>query len=156
MLIRVATPEDLGRIDALLSASYPRLLRPDYPPSVLVMALPLISRANPALVSSGTYYVAEEAGAILGAGGWTPRRGGQAEVRHLVTDWRHQRQGLGRAILSHALEAARDVGMTTAHAAATRTAVPFYAAMGFTRLADIVVPLAPGIGFPAVSMRRAL
>ena len=57
--IRPGTRADLARVDALLSRSYPRLLKRDYPPSVLVTALPLISRAQPALLDSGSYYVAE-------------------------------------------------------------------------------------------------
>ena len=70
--IRTADMTDLAAIDALLSRSYPRVLAHDYPPSVLVLALPLLSRAQPVLVTSGRYYVAETAdGRVLGAGGWS-------------------------------------------------------------------------------------
>ena len=51
-------PADLAAVDALLARSYPRLLAADYPPSVLVTALPLISRARPELLAVGTYWVA--------------------------------------------------------------------------------------------------
>ena len=47
--VRPAERSDMAAVDALLARSYPRLLKPDYPPSVLVTALPLISRAQPAL-----------------------------------------------------------------------------------------------------------
>jgi GNAT superfamily N-acetyltransferase len=162
--IRPATAHDLALVDALLARAYPRLLRPDYPPSVLVTALPLISRAQPRLVTSGTYYVAEDAtGALLGAGGWTaamPGGGaevpGRANVRHVVTDDRAVRRGIGRAILSRAMDEARAAGMTWMHCISTRTAVPFYAAVGFHVLGAVTVPLAPGIDFPAVAMRRDL
>ena len=60
IFLRVATPADLAAVDALLARSYPRLLAADYPPSVLVTALPLISRARPELLASGTYYVVED------------------------------------------------------------------------------------------------
>ena len=69
---RVATAGDLARIDGLLARSYPILLKPDYPPSVLVTALPRISRANPQLVTSGSYYVVEGNGSVAGAGGSGP------------------------------------------------------------------------------------
>jgi hypothetical protein len=70
--IRPTSSADLPRVDALLRESYPALLKHDYPPSVLVTALPIISRANPSLLRSGTYYVAEDGeGEALAAGGWS-------------------------------------------------------------------------------------
>jgi GNAT superfamily N-acetyltransferase len=163
--VRISGRSDVGAVDALLARSYPRLLKADYPPSVLVTALPLISRAQPTLVTSGTYYVAEDdAGTIIGAGGWTaamPGRAGRGEpgranVRHVVTDDRALRRGVGRAILSRAFEDAQAAGMTWMHCISTRTAVPFYVAMGFATMGEVRVPLAPGIDFPAVEMRRDL
>ena len=73
--VRTARSGDLAAVDAVLARAYPRLLKPDYPPSVLVTALPLISRAQPSLLASGTYYVVEDdAGQVVGAGGWTKDR----------------------------------------------------------------------------------
>ncbi|MEE4118580.1 MAG: hypothetical protein V2I65_06165 [Paracoccaceae bacterium] len=70
--IRATGVGDIAAIDALLARSYPALLRNDYPPSVMVTAVPLIARARPELVTCGTYYVAEDiAGRVLAAGGWT-------------------------------------------------------------------------------------
>lgn len=156
--IRPSVPGDLAALDALFSRAYPRLLKGDYPPSVLVTALPLISRAQPALLRSGTFYVAETAGgAMLGAGGWTPRTGaGFADVRHVVTDDRATRRGVGRAILTRVIQDASAAGMTRLDCNATRTAVPFYTALGFARLGEVDVPLRPGITFPAVFMQRPL
>ncbi len=156
--LRVARPDDLAALDALLAESYPRLLRADYPPSVMVLALPLISRAQPKLLACGTYYVLEREARLIGAGGWTPRRRdpGQADIRHVAVGWRFARQGVGRAILGHALDTARAAGITDMRCEATRTAVPFYEAMGFRVLGEVSIPLAPGIEFPAVRMQRAL
>lgn len=157
--IRATTPADLAGVDALLAASYPRLLKADYPPSVLVTALPLISKANPALLACGTYYLAEEPdGRILGAGGWTPDRAQPqlAHVRHVVTEYRSLRRGIGRAIIAHALEEARLAGYSRMECWSTRTAERFYAAMGFAALGAMEVTLAAGIGFPAVRMSCAL
>ena len=157
--MRPATPRDVGAVDLLLSRSYPKLLKKDYPPSVLVTAVPLISRANTALVTSGTYFVAEAPdGSIIGAGGWTrlARTRDAGQVRHLVVDWRRQREGIGRRLLTVIVEDARNRGVGRLDAQATRTAVRFYEAMGFQRLGEFDVPLRPGIGFPAVLMRRFL
>ena len=70
--LRLATPADLAAVDALLARAYPRLLAADYPPSVLVIAVPLIARARPELLASGRYWLAcDSAGTVLAAGGWS-------------------------------------------------------------------------------------
>lgn len=157
-IVRPSVRADLPAVDALLARSYPKLLKADYPPSVLVTALPIISRARPELIGCGTYYVAEEEGQILGAGGWTRdrMRADKGHIRHVVSDDRALRRGVGRAILYLVTETARQSGVVEFVCASTRTAVPFYAAMGFEREADMDIPLAPGIHFPAVRMRRFL
>ena len=162
-MIRLARPSDLAELDALFARAYPALLKPDYPPSVLVTALPLISRAQPALLASGTYRVVEEKGRIVAAGGWTRRappglrtRPGAGSIRHVVTDLHHLRQGHARAVIEASLAEARTQGMTAMAAMSTRTAVPFYAAMGFEALGEVEVTLRDGIGFPSVAMQRTL
>ncbi|KAA9010710.1 GNAT family N-acetyltransferase [Histidinibacterium aquaticum] len=161
MRIRPARPSDLAELDALFARSYPRLLKADYPPSLLVTAVPMIARAQPRLLASGTYYVAELDGAIRGAGGWTPsdrpgRLGQRADVRHVVTCDSTLRRGIGRALLLHSFAEARAAGRRWMHCVSTLTAEPFYAALGFRRIGNTVVPLAPGIDFPAVEMWRPL
>jgi hypothetical protein len=49
---------------------------------------------------------------------------------------------------------ARAAGVRRLHCLSTRTAVPFYAALGFDELGPADVPLRPGIVFPAVRMRH--
>ena len=162
--IRPTTARDLARVDAMLAVSYPALLKTDYPPSVLVTALPLISRAQPRLLQSGTYFLAEDRdGRVLAAGGWsqTGPQGGVGprdlgHVRHLATHPMAVRRGLARAVLDRALDQARTQGVTRMLCQSTRTAVPFYSAMGFRARGDIIITLRPGIGFPAVEMLRDL
>ncbi|MVO17013.1 GNAT family N-acetyltransferase [Parasedimentitalea huanghaiensis] len=158
VFVRAGVKADLPAVDALLARSYPKLLKADYPPSVLVTALPIISRARPELIGCGTYYVAEEAGQILGAGGWTQDRirADKGHIRHVVTDDRALRRGIGRAILSHTIDTARQSGVIELECASTLTAVPFYASVGFESEETIVIDLAPGIQFPAVRMRQFL
>lgn len=159
LAIRSARPSDLAAVDALLARSYPKQLKADYPPSVLVTAVQIISRARPGLLACGTYYVAETAeGQIVGAGGWTPDRRQRAlgHVRHLVTDDRLLRRGVARALLGHSFDAARQARIAALECWSTFTAVPFYRAMGFETLGDIEVPLAPGISFPSKRMLRRL
>jgi len=157
--VRASTPADLAAVDALLAGSYPRLLKRDYPPSVLVTALPLISRAQPALLGSGTYYVAEDAqGEIIGAGGWSVDRQlrHRGHIRHVVADHRLQRRGIARRLVGHALRIASAAGLREMECWATLTAVRFYEAMGFAGEGPMEVPLAPGITFPCMRMRQRL
>ena len=48
---------DLEALDRLLSASYPHGMQADYQPDVLAKALPLMTKANPVLVSGGTFFI---------------------------------------------------------------------------------------------------
>ncbi|MEM1386569.1 MAG: GNAT family N-acetyltransferase [Pseudomonadota bacterium] len=157
LVVRVAERRDLADLDALFGRAYPRSLKADYPPSIMVTALPLISKAQPSLVTCGTFFVAENESGIVAAGGWTPRRDSRmGDVRHVVTDDQHQRQGIGRAVFDRIFTTARDANVTLLDCKATRTAVPFYKALGFKTLGPLTVDLRPGISFPAVQMQRWL
>ena len=163
LVIRPSTRADMAAVDALLATSYPALLKADYAPSVLVTALPIISRARPELLVCGTYYAALRAGQIVGAGGWTRAapEGAKtaletAHVRHFVTDHRATRQGIASALMQHCLGQARAAGVVRMVCQATRTALPFYQQMGFVAHREIEVPLDAGITFPAVQMERYL
>jgi GNAT superfamily N-acetyltransferase len=162
--LRTATRTDIAGIDALLARAYPRLLKTDYAPSLLVMAIPRIARAQPALVTSGTYHVAcDDDGHILAAGGWTraaPGQGaaieGTGNIRHVVTDDRLTRQGIGRALMTRVIDEARGEGMIRLDCLSALTAAPFYRALGFAGDRRVTIPLGPGIDFPAIAMTRAL
>jgi GNAT superfamily N-acetyltransferase len=161
---RPANAGDLAAVDMLIEASYRALLKRDYPPSVLVTALPLIARANPALLRSGNYYLTEDGeGRVLAAGGWSrsPPQGGvgRAEIGHIravATHPDHLRKGLAQAIVTRALAEALAAGVERMICQSTRTAVPFYTAIGFRPRGEIFVALRPGISFPAVEMERML
>ena len=157
--IRRAKLDDIGALDSLLRRSYGPLLRADYPPSTLVLALPRMARAQPRLIASGRYYLAEEGGEVLGAGGWSPEPpGGGAvlpglgHIRHVATDARAVRRGIGRALLGQVFEEARAKGISRMSSLSTLTAVPFYEALGFRPLRRIDLSFGAGVAFPAVEM----
>ena len=167
LTLRAARISDLAAVDGLLSRSYVRLLAPDYSSSVMVLALPIISRARPELLTSGRYYLAfAESGGLVGAGGWsmaTPGPSDQPEghadagirtghVRHLAVDPAAVRQGVARRIMTAVFEAARAKGVLRMECLSTRTAVPFYTSVGFAAIGPVDVRLRPGIVFPAVQM----
>ena len=159
-----ACPADEAGISALLARSYGQLLCDDYAPEVLKSALPIISKARPELLATGTYFVVRNAERrVVGAGGWTdvsPARGlgryGEGHVRHLAVDPDALHKGVGRALMEEAFISAQSFGMTSLRCQSTLTAAPFYEAMGFERLHEIDVSFAPDVHFPAVEMRKVL
>lgn len=159
--IRRAGPGDLAAVDRLLARSYPRLLAADYPPSVMVLAVPIIARARPELLASGRYFLAVDAtDRVVGSGGWSlghpggrgSAAGDTGHVRHVATDPDLIRQGVGRKLMVEAMADAARAGVRRMECLSTRTAVPFYAALGFRVVGQIDVPLQPGILFPAIRM----
>jgi hypothetical protein len=59
--IRIARLPDSDAVSALLVASFSSLLPACYDSDTLGRALPFLTKANPTLLASGSYYVAEEA-----------------------------------------------------------------------------------------------
>ena len=164
LTVRKAERSDLSALDALFAKSYPAILKSDYPPSVLVTAIPRIAKANPRLIETGSYFVvADSHGELVGAGGWTPSappgfQGSErvGHIRHVVTDVKRLRQGIGTSLMDRILQTSKTAGVDRLDCLSTRTAVPFYASCGFRELGPVAVPLAQGIDFPAVRMQRLL
>ncbi len=178
-LIRVARPDDLSAVDALLGRSYPRLLKGDYPPSIMVTIVPVISRAKPELLASGRYFLVEDMdGRVLGAGGYSlsipnspdampdaapesalnlpPNSAAPvlAHIRHVATDPDALRQGVGRRLMQAIFTAAAAEGAQRYDCLSTLTAVPFYRAVGFKPIGAVHIPILPGMTFAAVRMWR--
>jgi GNAT superfamily N-acetyltransferase len=148
-------------VSELLSASYPVLLAQDYDPRLLSVALPLMTKANPLLLASGTYYVAVAgSGAIIGCGGWTAEAPGGGEskpgvghIRHFAVhpDWTRRR--VGQTLLKRCIEDASAWGVETLECYSTVTATSFYESAGFVPVAKIAVKLSPTVALPSVLMR---
>ena len=157
--LRTAVASDVPALQRILTGSYTRLLKSSYPPSVQVTAIPIISQVNPALVTSGSYYVAvAQDDTVLGGGGWTRSIKGSAvaDVRHVVTDHRYLRRGVARRIMMGLVSEARHAGAERLDCLSTRMAVPFYEAMGFMIEGKVTIGLRPGVDFPAVRMVKDL
>lgn len=159
--IRPAVPGDLERVSTMLARSYRALLAPDYAPEVLRDALPYLTRANPALMRCGTYFIAFDGdGRPLAAGGWTDTspygaagRRSEGHIRHVACDPDKARTGLGRRLMGEVMASAEAAGISLLHCQSTLTAQPFYKALGFENGGRIDVRIAPGVWFPAVQMR---
>lgn len=151
-LIRVARPVDSGAVSALLLASYSSLLAARYDSNTLGRALPIMTKPNPTLLASGTYYVAEvEPGNLVGCGGWTTARPeseevieGEAHIRHFATHPEWVRRGIGTSVLTRCFSDARLLGIRKLHCFSSLNAEGFYRALG------------PSLTIPGVLMSREL
>ena len=161
--IRIAGSDDARAVSEILVDSYPALMAGAYDPRLLARALPLITRPQPRLLAGGSYFLAEADGAPAGCGGWSfgePFGGavepGLAHIRHFAVRSAWARRGIGRALYERCASEARKTGVSCFEAQSSLNGEPFYAALGFVRLAEIEVPLAPDLAFPSILMRSDL
>ena len=160
MIVRTASLEDSDNVSALLRASYPALMRGAYEDSLLDAVLPVITVAQPVLLRSGSYYVAETVeGILIGCGGWTKDQPGTREVVPGIAHIRHfgvhpewTRHGIGKALYVRCRDDARGAGITQFECFSSLNGEPFYAALGFERDKIIDIELVNGIAFPSVRM----
>jgi N-acetylglutamate synthase-like GNAT family acetyltransferase len=159
MYIRTADPNDLAAVETLLGRAYPVLMAASYDTDILAAALPVMIKANPELLGSGTFYVAEESGRIVGCGGWTfeqPGSGrvedGLAHLRHFATDPDMARHGIGRSIFERCAALAAQRGARIFQAFAGLNAEPFYQSLGLRRRELREIPLGPTAKLQAVLM----
>jgi N-acetylglutamate synthase-like GNAT family acetyltransferase len=163
MHVRPATMDDAATISAILADSYPALMRGAYDAALLARALPRIISANPALLASGTYYLAERDGEAAGCGGWSHRppeadrrEEGMAHIRHFATRSSWTGKGVGRAVFTRCEADARAAGFTRFTCYSSRNGEPFYTALGFRRVREIEVPMGRDLFFPSVLMVREI
>jgi N-acetylglutamate synthase-like GNAT family acetyltransferase len=162
--VRVALANDERLVSELLAASYPDLMATNYEEKVLKVALPRMTQANPALLKSGTFYVAQTQDyRVIGCGGWTFERPGSGEVdpqlahiRHFATHPEWLRQGVGRAIYSRCEAEAVAAGAREFECFASLNAQEFYGSLGFIAVNQIKVSMGPDVTFPAALMKRPI
>lgn len=162
--VRPATPEDETAVSAVLEASYGALMPSGYDAETLAAVLPVMAKANPTLLASGTYYVADAAGqGIVGCGGWSRERpgtgeteAGRAHIRHFGThpDWLGR--SVGRAIFQACLDDARAAGIRRFECYSSLNAEGFYAALGFEAVRRTTIPMGAGTEMATVVMERGV
>jgi N-acetylglutamate synthase-like GNAT family acetyltransferase len=163
-VIRIAAPDDAPAVTALLEVCYPKLFAAGYEPDLLKLALPRMTKANPRLLASGNFFVAEAgAGRLVGCGGWSLERPGtgqiregEAHIRHFAThpDW--LRRGIGGAIIEQCVAKARGTGVERLECHSSLVAIRFYEAMGFTVVGQMTIDLGPDVALPGYLMRRGI
>jgi GNAT superfamily N-acetyltransferase len=123
VLIRTASQQIQMRSASCWKQAISRLFAVSYDSKILRLALPYIIKANPALLASGTYYVAEtEPGILVGCGGWTAEKpgsgetaAGEAHIRHFAIHPEWTRRGIGASLLARCIRDARSLGIRKLH-----------------------------------------
>ena len=163
LILRTACPGDAEAVGALLTASYTRLFPQSYTADVLALALPMMTRANPELLSSGLYHVAEEAGRMVGCGGWSLAdpatraiEPGTGHIRHFATHPDRLGRGIGRLIYARCEAQARERGIGRFTCWSSLNGQAFYAALGFVPVRPVDALLGGRVPFPAVEMSRTI
>ncbi len=171
---RLAVSADAPAIAELMQASVLDLFGAYYDEKQVASATVHIATLDLALIEDGTYYVHEADGEIVACGGWSRRNklfngsdaGGDerlldpatepARIRAMFVrgDW--TRRGLGRAILTSCVEAAKAEGFTQLALMATLPGVPLYKAFGFTEVEAVDLTMPDGVVLGGVAMERAV
>jgi len=161
--VRTARLDDLAAVERVFEASFAALMAGAYDRVLLGRALPMMIRAQPSLVGSGNYHVAEAKGEVVGCGGWSREKPGTAEtepgvghIRHFAVSRDWIGRGIGRAIYARCEVQARAQGVRVFECYSSLNGEPFYRALGFSRLAAIEVEMGPGVLFPSIHMRRPI
>jgi GNAT superfamily N-acetyltransferase len=148
--LRKATDADIPALNALIARSARGLSRGDYRPQQIEGALRGAFGVDSQLLADGTYFAAEDAGQLVGCGGWSFRstlfggdaRAGRdsaildpktqaAKIRAFFVDPVHARRGIGTLLLNHCEQQARAHGYASVELMATLPGVKLYAARGY-------------------------
>lgn len=161
--LRIAGTADAAAVERVLLASYPPLMGEVYDETLLARALPMMTRANPGLLASGTYYLAEIDGEPVGCGGWTYEEPGTsnvvlglAHVRHFAVAVGWTGRGIGRALYARCEAEAREFGAQRFECFASLNGEAFYAALGFVAIGPLNVRMGPQVALPSIRMTRTI
>jgi GNAT superfamily N-acetyltransferase len=171
--LRPATRADLPNLQRLIARSARELGSRDYRPEQIEGALQGAFGVDTQLIDDGSYFVAEEAGILVGCGGWSRRRtlfgsdsarerdAGElnphtdaAKIRAFFVDPEHARRGIGRALLQRCESEARARGFRRFELMGTLPGVRLYQAFGYVPGSMVHYPVADGVTIQFIPMSK--
>ena len=175
LTIRLATPDDVPRIRALIDDSVRGLSAGYYTPAQIESALVHVFGVDTQLIADGTYYVVDAGEEIAASGGWSRRAtlyGGDqfkeaadplldpssdpARIRAFFVHPNWTRRGLARRLFDECRRAALAERFRHFDLGATLPGEPLYAALGFSALERRIVRMPDGEELALIHMRCAI
>jgi GNAT superfamily N-acetyltransferase len=173
--LRKATLADVPELNELIARSARGLSAADYRAEQIEGALQGAFGVDSQLLSDETYFVVEDAGRIVGCGGWSFRatlfggdaRAGRdastldpktqaAKIRAFFVDPDHARRGIGTLLLDRCEKEARAHGYARVELMATLPGVKLYAARGYVGDAQVQFDVGSGERIEFIPMRKDL
>lgn len=175
LTVRIAATADIPAIAALMDRAIGELQR-GFLSEEEVASSRLSMGLDTQLIADGTYVVVEDAGRIVGCGGWSYRAtlyGGDhnpalrnaapldpaidpARIRAMYTDPDYVRRGIGRMVLAANEAAAKAAGFAHTELMATLAGEPLYLACGYEPIERVAKMTENGVAVPGVRMGKAL
>jgi GNAT superfamily N-acetyltransferase len=175
IVLRLASRADIPMLSALIARSARGLSVDDYRPLQVEGALRGAFGVDTQLLDDATYFVAEEAGAPVGCGGWSFRstlfgsdaRTGRdasmldprvqaAKIRAFFVEPSMARRGIGTLLLDRCENEARARGFSRVELMATLPGVKLYAARGYVGAPPVRYDLGDGESIDFVPMSKEL
>lgn len=175
MIPRLATPDDVREIAALIERSARGLSAGFYTPAQIEAATQHVFGVDTQLIADGTYFVIDAPDGLAAAGGWSARRtlfGGDqmknaedplldpkidpARIRAFFVDPSWARRGLATALYRACADAARASGYQRFELMATAPGEPFYERLGFVVIERVDLVLPPGVPVGLARMGRSI
>ena len=173
--IRKARLDDRSNIQELIAESARGLSRAHYSDAQIEAAVANVFGVDTDLIEDETYFVVEEAGQLIGCGGWSKRRtlyGGDqyagrdvsyadpnsepAKIRAFFVHPAHARKGVARALIDRCEGEATAQGFRAIELLSTLPGVKFYESCGYVGQGDFELELHDGVKLEFVPMRKSL
>jgi GNAT superfamily N-acetyltransferase len=172
--VELAKLDNIADIQILMNLSI-EALQKSFLTSAQIKASHEVMGLDTQLIEDGTYCLARSGPTLVGCGGWSMRNtlyGGNhskgrsaerldpnsdaARIRAMYThpDW--ARRGIGRLILDHCEQEARNAGFKRAEMMATLAGVPLYEACGYKEIEKHTDIAQDGTPIPLIRMGRSL
>jgi N-acetylglutamate synthase-like GNAT family acetyltransferase len=168
---RLARDDDIPALEEIIPLSVRSLQAPHYSPAQMEAALGPVFGVDRQLIKDRTYFVTEQAGQIVGCGGWSKRRSlfgsdrgrvaedaeldpesDPARIRAFFVHPAWARRGIARSILAACERSLLAAGFQSVDLVATLSGEPLYAACGYAVLERYEVAMAGGLSLPVVRM----
>lgn len=173
--LRLARESDVHALETLITLSVHGLQTPYYSRAQMDAALGTVFGVDRQLIRDGTYFVAEQDGAIVGCGGWSRRlslygsdnnrtdedrlldpRKDAARVRAFFVHPAWARRGIGRSIIIACEHAIIQAGFSTVDIVATLAGEPLYAASGYAVIERYEIAMTGELKLPVVRLTKRM